>query len=192
MKRFFKNLRDVAIAGFLFLVPVYILLIVVTKAWTSLTTLGTRLATFLGLKSVMGVGGSTIASSLLLIAIWMVCGLLVRHSFVAGLNRKLDGWLSSTIPGYATYKSMIESKVQPKTVVLPYASALLRQGDTWLPAYVVEENAEGSCVLFLPDAPDPTRGSVRIVQRDQLRFLPTMSANQLEASLKKKGEGLLQ
>ena len=39
MKSFIKNLRNIAIAGFFFLLPVYVLLILLTKAWTSLSLL---------------------------------------------------------------------------------------------------------------------------------------------------------
>ena len=41
MKTFFAKLRRVAIAGFLFLLPVYVVLVIATKAWTSLSSVGT-------------------------------------------------------------------------------------------------------------------------------------------------------
>jgi hypothetical protein len=44
MKSFFANIRKIAVAGFLFLLPVYVLLVIITKAWASLSSVGTGLA----------------------------------------------------------------------------------------------------------------------------------------------------
>src|SRR5262245_28798875 len=116
MKTFLKNIRNIAVAGFLFLMPVYVLLIIFTKAWTSLSSLGARTAAMFGLKSFLGVGGSTVFSGLILFLIWMVCGLLVRLSFVAALNSRVEQWLAAYIPGYGTYKAMAEEKLRGKTL----------------------------------------------------------------------------
>jgi hypothetical protein len=78
METFLAHLREVAISGFFALFPVYVLFILVTKAWTSIASVGTRLAGMFGLKSILGVGGTTVFSGLLVIAIWIVTRLLVR------------------------------------------------------------------------------------------------------------------
>ena len=143
-----------------------------------------------GMKSILGVGGSTVVSSLLLIASWIACGLLVRFAFVADLNRKLEGWLVRYIPGYSTYKAMAEDKLQGKAKALPYAGALIELHGYWQPAYVVEQDGEGGFVMFLPGAPDTTAGSVLLARSDQVRLLSSVTANQLDASLKNIGKGL--
>ena len=80
MKAFFSKVRNVLVAGFLFLLPVYVVLIIISKAWTSLSSIGTKVAAMFGMKSILGVGGSTVFSGLLLIIIWIACGLLVNFS----------------------------------------------------------------------------------------------------------------
>ena len=77
METFLAHLRE-AISGFFALFPVYVLFILVTKAWTSIASVGTRLAGMFGLKSMLGVGGTTVFSGLLVITIWIVTRLLVR------------------------------------------------------------------------------------------------------------------
>ena len=57
MSNFFSKLRQTAIAGFFFLFPLYVVFIVISKAWTSLTSIGAKLASMFGVKSVLGVGG---------------------------------------------------------------------------------------------------------------------------------------
>ena len=111
MKAFFSKVRNVLVAGFLFLLPVYVVLIIISKAWTSLSSIGTKVAAMFGMKSILGVGGSTVFSGLLLIIIWIACGLLVHFSFFATINKRAEKWLSKYIPGYDTYKAMAEEKL---------------------------------------------------------------------------------
>jgi len=68
MRRFLTNLRDIAIAGFFFVLPVYIVAAAITKAWMWLSSLGKNVAGMMGVKPVVGVGGNTIVIGLLLIA----------------------------------------------------------------------------------------------------------------------------
>jgi len=56
MKTFLAQFRDIAISGFFALFPMYVLFIVITKAWTSLASVGTKMAGMFGLKSILGVG----------------------------------------------------------------------------------------------------------------------------------------
>ena len=95
------------------------------------------------------------------------------------------------LPGYDTYREMAEEKLQPKVKILPYASALLRWQEYWQPAYIVEEDQDGNCVVFLPEIPETNKGRVLLEKRDQARIIPSMTANQLDASLKKARKGLL-
>jgi len=191
MKAFFSNLHRVAISGFFFLLPVFVILIIITKAWTSFTSVGARIAGIFGMKSIVGVSGTTIFAGLLLIVLCMVCGWLVRFSVVAAFSKAVERGLSKYIPGYATYKAMAEEKLEHKIRILPYTSALIKHEDYWRPAYIVEDDHDGNYVLFLPDIPDTDKGHVLLAKQDQLTILSSVTANQLEASLKKMGKGLL-
>jgi hypothetical protein len=191
MKTFFTNLRQTAIAGFFFLFPVYVIFIMISKAWTSLTSIGSKLALIFGAKSVLGVGGAPLFSSLFIIATWLLCGLLVRVSFVGAFSRALERTISSLIPGYAGYRSIAEAKVAHKAKILPYASALVKQGGYQQPAFVVDKDNEGNFVLFLPDIPETSHGRLLVARADQVRLLPSLTANELDALLKRMGKGLL-
>lgn len=192
MKKFFINLRDVALAGFLFLLPVYILFILLNKAWTSLSSIGVKIAEAFGVKSIFGLGGSTVFSGLLMILLWLLCGWLVRFSLVATFKKKLDRWFSQYIPGYETYKMMAEEKLQKQARMLSYQSILLKQPEGWQPGYIVDRDQEGNSLVFLPDIPETNRGHLLIVPSDQVKFIPSLTALQLESALKKMGKGLLQ
>ena len=191
MKTFLAQFRDIAISGFFALFPMYVLFIVITKAWTSFTSVGTKMAGMFGLKSILGVGGTTVFSGLLLIAIWVVAGLLLRFTFMRSLSRALERGLSQFLPGYDTYKRMAEEKLQNKITILPYTCALIRWQEYWQPGYIVEQDGNGNCVVFLPDIPETNKGRILLAKQDQVRMMSSVTANQLDASLKKTGKGLL-
>lgn len=191
MKRFLTNLRQTVIAGFFFLFPLYVVFIVISKAWTSLISIGSKLAAMFGVKAVFGVGGHALFTSLLIIAIWLLCGLLVRVSFVNAFSRSMERTISNLIPGYASYRAIAEEKVAHKTKILPYASALLKRGDFHQPAFVVDKDNYGNFVLFLPDIPETSHGQVLVARADKVLLLPSLTANELDAFLKKMGKGLL-
>ena len=191
MKHFLSSLRQTAIAGFFFLFPLYVVFIVINKAWISLSSIGSKLAAMVGVKAVFGVGATTVFSALLIVAIWLACGLLVRFSFVGAFSRAVETAIASLIPGYASYRAIAEEKLRHKTRILPYTSALLKQQDCWQPAFVVEQHSDGSCVLFLPNTPETNSGQVLIARLDQVRLVPSLSANGLDILLKKVGKGLL-
>ena len=110
MKNFFNHLRDIAISGFFALLPLYVLFIVIAKAWKSLSSVGAGIAGMFGVKPILGVGGTTIFSGLLVIALWIVIGLLVRFSFMAALSRAAERAMSKYIPDFDTYKAIAEEK----------------------------------------------------------------------------------
>jgi len=191
MKVFFARLRDITISGILALLPLYVFLLVITKAWKSLSSIGTGVAQMLGMKSVLGVGGATVFSGLLIVTIWLVTGLLVRYSFLGAVSKAAEKQLSKYVPDYESYKAKAEEKLQHKVRILPYTSALIRWEEYWQPAYLVEQDQEGNCVVFLPEIPETNKGHVLLARQDQVRIVESMTANQLDASLKKAGRGLL-
>ena len=191
MKVFLAKVRDITISGILALLPLYVFLIVITKIWKSLNSIGAGIAQMLGMKTILGVAGATVFSGLLTAAIWLVTGLLVRYSFLGSVSKAAERQLSKYITDYDSYKAKAEEKLQHKVRVLPYTSALIGWEDYWQPAYIVEQDQEGNCVLFLPEIPETSRGHVLLARRDQVRNLDSMTANQLDESLKKSGKGLL-
>ena len=184
MKTFITNIRNTAVSGFFFLLPAVVVLIIVTKTWTALGSVGARLAAMFGMKSIMEIGGTGAVSGILMIGICFICGLLVRISFMEQFRQRVRTRLAKYIPGYDTYKAIAEELVYR---ILPYAAALIKQHDFWQPAYVVEQDQAGNYVLFLPDVPETNRGHVLLASESLVRLVPSITANQLDASLRRTG-----
>jgi hypothetical protein len=52
MKTFLTHVRDIAISGFFALLPLYVVFIVIAKAWKSLSSVGAGIAGMFGLKPI--------------------------------------------------------------------------------------------------------------------------------------------
>ena len=191
MTTFLTKLRDVAIAGFFALFPIYVVFAIFSKAWTLLTSVGVKVSAMFGIKTIFGIHAGTALTGMLIVAIWFVSGLLVRISFMNTLSRAMERSLSNFLPGYVIYKEMAEEKLQHKAKILPYTSALIRWQEHWQPAYIVEQDQDGNCVVFLPDMPNTKSGRLLLTKHDQLRVVSSVTANQFDASLKETGKGLL-
>jgi len=192
MKAFFEKLKNVAVAGFLFLLPVFVVFIVITKAWQALTSIGTKIAGIFGMKTIVGIGTATIFTGLLLILICLVCGYLVlQFAFLKRVNRSVEKGLMKYIPGYETYKRMAEEKLQPKEKIIPYTPALLKMDNNLLQPVFIIEKGETDNVILIPAIPDTNTGQILIVNNERLTTITAVTANQFDAALKSLGAGLL-
>jgi uncharacterized membrane protein len=191
MKDFLAKLRDITVSGILALLPLYVFFVVIKRAWKALSSIASDFAQVLGMKYILGVGGATVFSVLLIVAIWVLTGLLVRYSFLSAISKAAEKQLSKYIPDYDSYKAKAEEKLRQKVAILPYTSALIKWEEYWQPGYIVEQDQEGNCVVFLPEIPETIKGHILLARQDQVRVVESVTANQLDASLKKTGKGLL-
>ena len=99
MTGLFTKLRNLFVAGFFFLLPAFVALIIASKVWAALTSGGARLASIFGLKSLLGLGATHIFTGILMIAICLLCGLLVRVSFMANFSQRAERTLAKYLPG---------------------------------------------------------------------------------------------
>ena len=74
MKKTLKKLRDTFIAGIIFLLPILLLVVLITKVFQFLTGFTGKVAAWFGLKSFIGVSGGTIVSAISLIVLCILCG----------------------------------------------------------------------------------------------------------------------
>jgi len=190
MKAFFNKARKLAVAGFLFLLPVFVVFIVVKKAWTSLASLGAKIASVFGMQTI---AGATIFTALLLIVICVVCGLLVLHySSMKKFNNMIEGQLMKYIPGYGNYKAMAEDKLKGKQRIIPHSPALLKtENDSLQPVFIIEKDDAGNNMILVPAIPETDKGQILIVKEEKLKRILSVSANEFDEILKSMGKGLL-
>lgn len=161
MKKVIATLRDTFIAGIIFLLPLLVLFVLLTKVFQFLTGFTTKIAALFGLTKFAGVSGGTIVSTIGLILVCLLCGYLVKISFFRSVSKWTDKKMMAHIPGYSVYREMALSKLEAREEALPYKSALWLKADNFLqPGFLMEYTDDGRMIVFIPTAGNVKEGSI--------------------------------
>lgn len=189
MKEIQKFISHTVLGGLVFLIPLFVLLMVVQKLWGFFQNLGGNLAKMLGVAQLAGVASASIVSAVLILLVCFLCGLLARWSIAGSVRYWLESNLKRLFPLYDYYKTLVEQKLE-LTEKPARPAVLLRRPGGWQPGILVEEYANGEKVVFVPLSPKTTDGEVYLVGPEDIRP-STLNEKTLNAVLLKQGKGLV-
>ena len=191
MKKLFSSIRGTFISGLIFLLPILVVFVLLSKVFHALTGLSNRIAGIFGLKSIAGISGGTIVTSIGIIIVCIICGYLMKISTFKFVNRWLDRKLETAIPGYKAYRDMALSKIENKEEVLPYLKAVwVRVNDLDQPGFLTENLPDGSFVVFVPLTGNSKQGNIYIVPPQKVRILPEANIKSFLKAIDEKGIGI--
>jgi hypothetical protein len=191
LKRTYETLRDLFIAGLVFILPLVVLIILIAKVFQFLTGFTSKIAGMVGLESVAGISGHTIVGAISIIILCILCGYMVRVSFFKRMRDWLDDKLQSNIPGYATYREMAMEKLDPKEKPLPYESAVWIEVDRMQqPGFLVERFSDGQLLIFVPRAGKIDEGTIYRLREDRVEFCRDIDMRALLNAIEQKGAGI--
>ena len=186
MKNFLNHVKTRVLAGVIFLIPLFAVLLLIQKLWKTLHGAGNYLVQLLGLNSLLGSRSVAIATAVLLALLFYFFGWLVKFS---SLNRVRD-WMEMSllqyIPGYLNYRAQLQEKINPKQDLRVPVYVNTVSGKR--PGLLIEEQAEDA-IVFFPNSPDSNNGEVLIIPSHQVTKLD-ISASSFIKSLQKFGKGL--
>lgn len=192
MKNFLVQLERNFVSGTIVLLPLVIFFIILEKVWGFFHKYGEKFAHFIHLDKIFGTTASDILGGVILLVIIYFSGYLMRLSLLKKFTNWIDDKLIIFLPGYEKNKKEAEEKLSKKikkpSTNLPI---LLKYGEYWQPAYLIEENEEGSAVVFVPTAPAKDQGQIYAVSVDDIKRLPNTNLESLDASIKSLGKGIL-
>jgi hypothetical protein len=188
MKKFIKLFNDTVTGGLFFLIPMFVLILIISKLWVKITGIANSLAGLFGIHKVMeGWLGPILTISIILL-ICFISGVLLRVSLLSTLRNKLDAFLDKKIPGYGFYKLTLEQKIKKEDAPSRPVVLLTIDGVSQ-PGVVIEQFTDGRKVVFVSSHPASTNGNVYVVDTAAVIELPTTELA-LNAILKSQGEGL--
>jgi uncharacterized membrane protein len=186
MKSFFERIRNTIISGIVLLFPLFAMIFILQKVWYATTGFGQKMATFLGIRTVAGVGGGSVMTTIILLLVFYVSGLIVRFAMVTRVRDWIEGNMLMYIPGYLKYKVKMEEKLMPPEDNRP--AVLVKSGDAWKCGLLMDKSG-GKAIVFLPNTPDTDNGEVVVVPEQDIEIM-AMTARELKASLQMSGRGL--
>jgi uncharacterized membrane protein len=191
MHAIFTRLRKLIVTGFIFIMPVLITVAVLMRFSKHLLKVGGALSKLMRVDTVLGPSGDAVMAVVFFLSICLVAGLLVRISFLRRFSERMDRKLNDLIPGYSQIRSEATKKVGVGRDEEPlFDACLVKVQDLSQPGYIIEENADGTDTVFVPEAPAFTTGHVYVVDPSRIKKLDMNSAA-LNADLKRLGKGIM-
>jgi uncharacterized membrane protein len=188
MKQVFDKFRNTILSGIILFLPLFFLIEIIKKLWYSLTGYGAKIAGLVQFKIVTGVAATSIITTMLIILIFYISGLLVRFAFIGKFKNWIEDSLLQYIPGYLTYKVKVEAKLVKKSEEWP--PVMVKTTEGFRPALLIEVSDQMSTVYF-PNCPDTNYGVIWLVDSVNVKKL-SGDANTLLKSVQYSGKGLLE
>jgi uncharacterized membrane protein len=151
------------IAGVLVVVPVYLGILLLLKVTQHLAEL---------LKPVTALlpgwlPGDQILSLLLVLAICFLVGVAIGTPAGRDIERRIEHSLFEKIPGYALFRSLTQRLVG-ESQDEAWKPALAEIEHALVPAFIIEEHADGRYTVFVPSVPTPLAGAVFVLPTDRV------------------------
>jgi len=191
MKKLLVNIRDTFIAGLVFLVPLLILVVLVSKVLRLLESFTLKLSGLFTWKHVMGVPLHIVLGLLLLLVVCLLCGYLVRVTFVKQVGEWTDHKLRRLIPGYGLYHNLVLSRLQKEEAAFVYGRpAWLHTIEGLAPGFVMETLPDGRMVVFVPAAGNLREGDIFIVESRKVSVCENKDSRAFRMAIANQGIGL--
>jgi uncharacterized membrane protein len=191
MRPAFAHVRTHVVTGFIFIMPVLITLAVIARFWNRMLAIGGKCSKLLRLHTVLGPSGDAVMAIVLFLLVCIAAGYLVRFSFLKRMSDRIDQRLNDLIPGYSQIRAETKKKIgvgEEREATFP--ACLVKVQELWQPGYVIEENLDGTRIVFVPHAPFVASGQVYVVHPGQLEEL-TIDSVALNTHLRQLGKGML-
>jgi uncharacterized membrane protein len=165
MKAVLGSLQDSFIRGVLFLAPVFVFGLLISKA-LGLVRGVVEPFTRTGPLAELRMPGLITAG--VLVVICLLAGLLSRSRGARRVTEWLESKVLHHIPGYAYMKGMGEGMAGVGGVS-SYQPVLARIEDSWQLGFIVETIEPGQYAVYVPGAPSPWSGAVYFMAEDRIR-----------------------
>jgi uncharacterized membrane protein len=161
--KFINSLISALGAGILIVAPIYLGVLLLLKIMQSMAGLVRPVARLLP----DWLPAEGLLSLLLVLIVCLVVGLLVRTR--AG-QAMLGHTVFEKLPGYTLFRSLT-LRIAGKADNVTWKPALAEIEEALVPAFIIEELADGRYTVFVPSVPTPLAGAVYILTRERVHPL---------------------
>jgi uncharacterized membrane protein len=160
MKSIRRYLLGGLVAGFIIIVPLYLSILLLLKAISSVRGLVKPVALLLP----DWLPGEDLMAFLLVLILCLVVGMIVRTTAGRAVRERIERSLFERIPGYALLRSLTQRLVGEDRESV-WKPALVEIEEALVPAFIIEEFDDGRYTVFVPSVPTPLAGAVYILER---------------------------
>ena len=161
--KFINSLTSAVGTGILIVAPMYLGVLLLLKIMQSMAGLVRPIARLLP----DWLPAEGLLSLLLVLLVCLVVGLLVRTRAGQAL---LGHTVLEKLPGYTLFRSLT-LRIAGKADNVAWKPALAEIEEALVPAFIIEELADGRYTVFVPSVPTPLAGAVYILTRERVHPL---------------------
>ena len=166
MKQFIEFVAKAFVTGLLILVPVYLSVLLLLKAMHSVAGLARPFA----ICCRNGYPQNIVLSLLLVLIVCFLIGVAVRTPAGRAIQERIEKSFFERMPGYALFRSLTQ-RLAGKDEENVWKPALAEIEEALVPAFIIEELADGRFTVFVPSIPTPFAGAVYILTPDRVHPL---------------------
>lgn len=177
-------LRQTLLGGLFVVLPGTVILALLARAVASIRAAMEPFAAALPFEALF----PGIWAVLALVLLSFLAGLILQLRLVRGFTAEVGRRLGERFP-FLAFVRRFEESLLGKTADLPIKPALAEIEEALVPAFVVEELADGRFVVFVPAVPNPMQGAIYILTRERVHLIDA-SVRQVARCISHWGVGL--
>jgi uncharacterized membrane protein len=163
MRKYGQTFVTTMLTGIVIVVPVYLGLFLLLKAIKSLAELLKPVAALFP----AWMPGDELLSLLLVLAICFLVGIAMRTAVGRDVEKRIEHSLLEKIPGYSLFRSLTQ-RLTGETQGTAWKPAFAEIEEALVPAFIIEEHADGCFTVFVPSVPTPFAGGVYVLPPDRV------------------------
>jgi uncharacterized membrane protein len=166
MSKFVQFVISTLVAGVVVLAPIYLGVLLLLKAMRSLGGLLKPVARLLP----EWLPADQILSLLLVLVVCFLIGLITSTPRGKALRSGLERAVFEKVPGYTLFRSLTQ-RLAGESEDKAWEPALAEIEEALVPAFIIEELADGRYTVFVPSVPTPLAGAVYVLSRERVHPL---------------------
>ena len=166
MSKFVQFVISTLVAGMVVVAPIYLGLLLLLKA---MKTLGGLLKPIAGLLPEW-LPADQILSLLLVLLVCFLIGLATATRRGKAIRSSIEHSIFEKVPGYTLFRSLTQ-RLAGESEAKAWEPALAEIEEALVPAFIIEELADGRYTVFVPSVPTPLAGAVYVLSPERVHPL---------------------
>jgi len=184
MKAIAEFVKTTLIGGLLIGVPIYFSVLLLAKVAVGVMGLLAPITALLP-ESVLHL--RQFAALSIVVAVCFLLGLAMRTVLGQRALQSFEARVLERIPGFSLLRG-VARRISGQTDGATFQPVLVEIEEALTPAFIVEELADGRCVVLVPSVPTPAAGSLFVLARERVHWVDAPVAQAI-AVITRWGEG---
>ena len=159
-------ITSTVVGGLFIVVPIYLAVLLLLKGMKSAASLVRPVAAMVP----DWLPGENLLSLVLVLALCFLVGVAVRTRSGRAVRERLEVAFFERLPGYGLLRSLTQ-RLAGDSDEQAWRPALAEIEEALVPAFIIEELADGRFTVFVPSVPTPLAGAVYVLRRERVHIV---------------------